>query len=174
MNGYTYISVSGQNTIGLNYSNNTLNLVASGGINLTTNSTTQTLTINTSSNFSVSDLNVTNSLTLNPVNIGSIDNVSIGSITPRIGVFSTLVATGAVTFNPANANITISPIGSGTLIINPATTGSINNVNIGSTVPAAGTFTNVTITSLQQSNAASAVTKGFATALAAAYGVALS
>jgi hypothetical protein len=48
-----------------------------------------------------------------------------------------------ININPANAQVDLSPTGTGTVRINPATTGSMNNVTIGGTTPAAGTFTNV-------------------------------
>jgi hypothetical protein len=51
---------------------------------------------------------------------------------------------GAFNMNPANYTVTISPTGTGTLTVNPATTGTINNVIIGGTTAAAGTFTNLT------------------------------
>ena len=72
------------------------------------------------------------------------------------------------------ASVTISPSGTGTVIIAPATTGSIDNITIGASTASTGRFTNVTITSLQQTNNSSAITKGYAVALSAAYGVALS
>lgn len=50
-------------------------------------------------------------------------------------------ATGAASLSPANANITISPTGTGTVTINPATAGTLNNIAIGGTTPRAGTFT---------------------------------
>lgn len=49
----------------------------------------------------------------------------------------------AANLNPANSQIDISPTGTGTVRINPATLSSMNNVTIGATTPAAGTFTNV-------------------------------
>jgi hypothetical protein len=51
---------------------------------------------------------------------------------------------GAFNMNPANYTVTISPTGTGTLTVNPATTGTINNVIIGGTTAAAGTFTSLT------------------------------
>jgi hypothetical protein len=47
----------------------------------------------------------------------------------------------ATNINPANAQVDISPTGTGTVRINPATAGTINNTSIGGTTPAAGTFT---------------------------------
>jgi hypothetical protein len=50
----------------------------------------------------------------------------------------------ATNINPANAQVDISPTGTGTVRINPATAGTIDNTVIGGTTPAAGTFTTLT------------------------------
>ena len=52
-------------------------------------------------------------------------------------------ANSTTTLSPANASVTISPTGTGTATLNPATAGTINNMSIGATTPAAGTFTTV-------------------------------
>jgi hypothetical protein len=52
----------------------------------------------------------------------------------------------AANLNPANAQIDISPTGTGTVRINPATASSMNNVVIGATTPLAGSFTNLSVT----------------------------
>jgi len=57
-----------------------------------------------------------------------------------------LTLDGAFNMNPANASISIAPTGSGTLTINPATAGTINNMAIGGTTPAAGAFTTLSAT----------------------------
>jgi hypothetical protein len=49
--------------------------------------------------------------------------------------------------NPANYSISIAPTGSGTLTVNPATAGTINNMSIGATTAAAGYFTTLSLTS---------------------------
>ena len=65
---------------------------------------------------------------------------------------TTLTASGAVTFsssldvNPANASISLAPTGTGTVTINPATAGSINNVNIGATTAGTMRCSNITVT----------------------------
>ena len=76
--------------------------------------------------------------------VGGLDGM-VGSITPNTGTFTTLSATGAVTFTPT-ASINISPTGiTNTVTIAPGTTGgSINNMSIGGTTKAAGTFTTMT------------------------------
>jgi hypothetical protein len=55
-----------------------------------------------------------------------------------------LTLDGAFNMNPANATISIAPTGTGTLTINPATAGTINNMAIGGTTPRAGAFTTLT------------------------------
>ena len=144
MNGYTYLAVSGQNTISLNSTTNTLTLVPLGGISITTNATTNSVTFNTSG--SIADLTVTNSVAVNPSTIGAINNVVIGATTPQAGTFNGLTALSTVNFSPSNASVTISPTGSGTVIVNPTITGNINNVAIGATTPAPATFTTLTAT----------------------------
>lgn len=57
-----------------------------------------------------------------------------------------LTLDGAFNMNPANASISIAPTGTGTLTISPATLGTIDNMTIGATTAAAGTFTNLTFT----------------------------
>ena len=57
-----------------------------------------------------------------------------------------LTLDGAFNMNPANATIQISPTGTGTLTVNPATAGTINNMAIGGTTPAAGAFTTLSAT----------------------------
>jgi hypothetical protein len=173
MSAYTYIAVSGQNTIGLNATTNTLTVAAGGGIAITTNPATNTLTFNISPTISIANLNVTNTLTINPSTTGTLDNIAIGGVTPKAGTFTALVATSSVNLSPANAQVTISPTGTGQLVIAPNNGGTMDNVTIGSITPVAGTFTNVALSSTQQFASNSAVTKNFATALAAAYGIAM-
>jgi hypothetical protein len=55
-----------------------------------------------------------------------------------------LTLDGAFNMNPANYTISIAPTGTGTLTVNPATAGTINNMAIGGSTAAAGTFTNLT------------------------------
>jgi hypothetical protein len=139
MNGYTYLQVAGQDTIGLDATNNTLTVEGISGILITTDTETNTLSFSTGGN--LPNLLVTNSLTVNPATTGSINNVVIGATNPKAGTFTSLTATGTISFSPANANVTISPSGTGSVTINPATIGSINNTNIGSSNPATGAFT---------------------------------
>ena len=48
---------------------------------------------------------------------------------------------------PANATISIAPTGTGTLTVNPATAGTMNNMAIGGSTPLAGAFTTLSATS---------------------------
>jgi hypothetical protein len=59
---------------------------------------------------------------------------------------TTLTASSTVTLSPASANVTISPTGSGNVTIAPASAGAINNMTIGQSTAAAGTFTSLTST----------------------------
>jgi hypothetical protein len=52
----------------------------------------------------------------------------------------------AININPANAQVAISPTGTGSVIINPATAGTINNMTIGATTARAITGTTITAT----------------------------
>ena len=63
-----------------------------------------------------------------------------------------LTLDGAFNMNPANASIQISPTGTGTLTINPATAGTMNNMAIGGSTAAAGSFTTLSTTSTVSAN----------------------
>jgi hypothetical protein len=56
---------------------------------------------------------------------------------------SNLTLEVATNINPANAAVSIAPTGTGTVTINPATAGTINNMSIGATTPTTGAFTTV-------------------------------
>ena len=129
MNGYTYLAVSGQDTISLNAANSTLTVAGINGVTVTTNATTNTLTFNTGG--TITDLTVTNSLTANPTVTGAMNNIIIGASTPKAGTFTTLTATSTVNISPVDSAVTLSPTGTGTLTIAPGTTGSMNNMIIG-------------------------------------------
>jgi hypothetical protein len=59
----------------------------------------------------------------------------------------------AINLNPANAQVDLSPTGTGTVRINPATAGTMNNMVIGGTTPLAITGTTITATSFVGSGA---------------------
>lgn len=77
------------------------------------------------------------------INGGTVDGTSIGASATSSGAFTTLSASAAATFSPANANVTVSPTGTGSVAIAPATAGTINNMAIGATTPAAAVFTSL-------------------------------
>lgn len=175
MNGYTYIAATGQSTMALSPSNNTLTLAANGAIAISTNPATNTVTFNlNTASLNVTNFTVSNSLALSPIQLGTLDNIRIGSVIPASATFTSLTVTGAVNMNPVSANITISPTGTGTLIVNPATTGTLDNMTIGVTTPSTGIFTSIALAGTQPTSSNSVVTKGYVAALSAAYGVALS
>ena len=59
---------------------------------------------------------------------------------------TTISASSTVTLSPSNANVAISPSGTGSVTIAPATAGTLNNIVIGGTTAAAATFTDLTAT----------------------------
>lgn len=94
------------------------------------------------------------------INGGAVDSTNIGATTAATGRFTTLTATSTVTLSPASANVVISPAGAGSVTINPAAAGSIDNVNVGATTAGTGRFTTLTATTqvntpIVTSNAAS-------------------
>ena len=97
---------------------------------------------------------------------GTINSTTIGATTPSTGAFTTLSASGAVSLNPANANVSLAPTGTGVVTINPATAGTMNNVAIGGSSAAAGTFTSATVSTgnLTFSSTAQRITGDMSTA----------
>lgn len=95
-----------------------------------------TVTTLTATNASVTG----GTLTLTPTTAGAINNVNIGASTPGTGAFTTLSATGAATLNGAGNKLTVSGTGS-TFVASPASAGTLDNVAIGATTPAAVTGT---------------------------------
>lgn len=134
-----------------------------GPISATTGTFSSTLTANgsltaTSANavtLSPSNASVTISptgtgtVTMTPATTGNINNVAIGASTRAGGNFTTLDANSTVGLSPSNANVAISPSGTGTVTINPAgaltinptTASTINNTSIGATTRSSGAFT---------------------------------
>jgi hypothetical protein len=90
----------------------------------------------------------TPTLVLTSNGVGSIDNMTIGGSTSAAGTFTSLTATGAITANTTTNNQSYTTTGAGTITITSGTIGSINNMVIGNSVPASGTFTSLTATNL--------------------------
>jgi hypothetical protein len=68
-----------------------------------------------------------------------------GSYLPTSGgtLSGSLVINGALTVNGANANVTLSPTGTGTVVVNPVTVGHIDNTAIGASISSSGRFTSL-------------------------------
>lgn len=138
-------------------SSGTVAVSAINGFGISTLNSTNAITVTEASTFYIQPPAATGNTTITTayglISTGRIkasDFVgTIGATTASTGAFTTLSATGAVTFTPT-ASINISPTGiTNTVTIAPATTGgSINNMSIGGTTAAAGTFTALTSTGL--------------------------
>jgi len=108
------------------------------------NNSSYSVTLSSSANFVGSIGSNSTSLTLFPT--GTVSIFSDGTYYVCMAgtggglTASTLSASSTVTLSPANANVTLSPTGSGQVTISPATTGSITNM----------TFTAGGLTTLQQ------------------------
>ena len=70
----------------------------------------------------------------------------IGNISGGTGSFTTVAASSTVNLSPANANVTLSPTGSGTVTLSPAGGGSINNISVGATTASTGNFSSLGVT----------------------------
>ncbi len=71
-------------------------------------------------------------------------NIAVNDVlTTGVGSFTRLIVTGNVTQNGTDAVISLAPTGTGTVTINPAGGGTINNMIIGDSTPLAGTFTDI-------------------------------
>lgn len=146
--------------------------LASGIVNssLTSVGTLVGLTVQGNTNISSGTvtINSNGALSISSVLPGSINNVNIGSVTPRSATFTDLTVTGTITLTETfltpspstigtidNYNIGLTTRGSGaftalsanlSVSLAPTVLGSINNVSIGQTTASTGRFTNVTVT----------------------------
>ena len=111
-------------------------LTATGAISIATTSNNQSYTTTGSA-----------TITMTSAGTGSINNMNIGATTAGTGAFSTLGATGAVSIATTTNNQSYTTTSTGTITISSGTAGSINNMSIGGTTAAAGTFTGVTVNS---------------------------
>lgn len=69
------------------------------------------------------------------------------TVVGTLGVTGATTLSAALTANPANANISLAPTGTGVVTINPATAGAMDNVAIGGTTARAGAFTTLSASS---------------------------
>jgi hypothetical protein len=105
------------------------------------------------------------------LNIGqAATTVSLGATSGTTSVRNALTVGGAFTassgaaaISPANANVVLSPTGTGVVTINPATLGTINNMSVGASTRSTGAFTTLTangITTVTSTQASSSVDTG--------------
>ena len=133
-----------------------------GNLNLTLNSfslsPTSTGTLNnvsigvtTAAAGRFTTLTTTGAVTLSPVANVAISPTGTVTVSPSstltLGTAGqTTSFLGQLSVVSSNQTVTLSPLGTGTVTINPATAGTINNVTIGATTAVAGRFTNAEIT----------------------------
>jgi hypothetical protein len=98
-----------------------------------------------------STLSATTSASINPTGNVTVSPTGAVTISPSgsttigtAGVATNLVGQISATTN--NQTISFSPTGTGTIIVNPATTGAIDNVAVGATTASTGRFTSATVT----------------------------
>ena len=127
--------------------------VGSGGTGATTltgyvygNGTSAMTASTTIPSTAITGLGTMSTQNANAVSItgGSINSTTVGASTASTGAFTTLTASSTVTLSPASANVLLQPTGTGVVTIGPATLGSMNNMTIGGSTAAAGTFTALT------------------------------
>jgi hypothetical protein len=87
----------------------------------------------------------TYTITSDGTNYVIVNNEGGPMITQALTTNGLVTVNSGLTASPANANVTLSPSGSGTVTINPATTGSLNNITIGGSTAANGTFNTITL-----------------------------
>jgi hypothetical protein len=80
-------------------------------------------------------------ITISSGTAGSIDNMNIGATTRGTGAFTTLGANGAVTIQTTTNNQSYTTTGAGTITVSSGTLGTIDNMTVGGTTRAAGSFT---------------------------------
>ncbi len=97
-------------------------------------------------------LSVASGTTLTMTTPGAVDFLTAVGTTAAATAITTvgtlnanaLTTASTTTFSPANANVTLSPSGTGTVTVAPASVGTINNMNIGGTTRGTGSFTSLT------------------------------
>jgi hypothetical protein len=139
------IRVAGQGTLQSAFILDSFNITnPDNAIAITTNSTTRTLTF-TATNFP--NMAVTNSFTNTLSGAGNtMNNTIVGGSTPLPAKFTTLMSTGQTNLTPVDSNVTISPTGTGSIVVNSSILGTMNNVTIGSITPAGATFSTLLLT----------------------------
>lgn len=106
------------------------------------------------------------STTLNVTTPGGVDFLSAVGTSAAATTITTvgtlnvnaISSASTTTFSPANATVSLSPTGTGTVTIAPATVGSINNMNIGATTRGSGAFSTLAANNTVTMTANQAVT----------------
>jgi len=144
----TNIAVAGQSTLASAFILDSFNITnPDNAISVTTNSTTRTLTF-TATNYP--SIAVTGTFASTIVGTTStMDNTTIGGSVPQSGRFNAITTTGQTQLISSNTNVTISPSGTGRIVVAPASASSMNQVVIGSVTPARATFSTLLLTSPQ-------------------------
>jgi hypothetical protein len=87
---------------------------------------------------------------------GNIASTTTGTgtvvVTGGLGVSGSTNIGGSLTVNGNNQTISLSPTGTGTVTVNPATAGTINRMNIGTVTPGTAAFTTLNVTGLATLN----------------------
>jgi len=122
-------------TINIGAANSTITFGDTGNTTVNINGSSTSGTATLGSNVTTGTINVFTSGQL----------ISIGAGTGSTTVNNNLRAGSTVTLNPVNANISMQPTGTGTITIKPTVTGTIDNMTIGATTAAAGSFTAITL-----------------------------
>jgi len=109
---------------------------------LTTTGTVSAVSTNQQISLAPTD---TGTVTISPATTGTINNVVIGAASPKAATVTALTLNSTTSFVSNGQTVTISPTGTGTVAFNPANLGSIENVSMGASTPAAGRFTTITV-----------------------------
>lgn len=140
----TSASVKATNSSGISFQNASSTEQMSIGVGGSNN-----ISLNVATNINPANAQVsisptgTGSVVIGSPTNGSMDGLIIGQVIPKSGTFTNLEATAKVFLNPANETVSISPTGTGSVTINPATLSAMNNTAIGLTTRAAANFTSV-------------------------------
>jgi hypothetical protein len=132
------------------------------------NASGSTITLSTNSNGNFIGAGASGSTTIILANASIITIVSDGANYVVQGFqggpisTTTLSASGAVTFNPTNASISIQPTGTGIVTIASSTgnAGTIDNMNIGATTQGSGKFTSLEASGIAKVTTSTAATLG--------------
>jgi hypothetical protein len=120
----------------------TASININGTVGATTPTTGAFTTVTASTSVTTPIVQATNSGGLSLKNSAGTTQMSMGA-----GGGDNLSISVPTAINPANGLVNISPTGTGSVTINPATAGTMNNMAIGGTTPLAATVTTLTATS---------------------------